>query len=438
MMIHKCSGRLSSTNGKIGWTALCSFAGLCLFSALSIAQELLPETQKVFGKYSDRVLKIQVVEKNSGAKAVIGSGFFVNQGGHIITNYHVISKLVLHSERYRAELVETDGATKLLSLLAIDVINDLALVSADVKNMPFFTIATQPLQQGTRIYSMGFPHDIGISIVEGTYNGLMEHTLYEKIHFTAPINPGMSGGPAINASGEVVGVNVSSMGEEVSFLVPAGAVVKLMKSADTAKKSPNDFLEDIRRQIVAHQYLFYTANFMRSGKSVQIGEYSLPSQISPLFKCWGDSERQENLPYHVVEHSCSTDDAIYISHDQSSGSIHFSHRYITNGGMNRFRFSNLYSDFFSGLKNGMGGNEEEVTKYVCKSGTVKQGTMSLKTAFCVRGYRKLKGLYDVAFRAAVIGSTSQGLQTELEISGVSFEKAVDLTKGYLERIKWAK
>jgi serine protease Do len=438
MTMHKCRQQGLRTVLKVGGITLYMFVGLSLLPVLSIAQDMFPETQKVFGKYSDRVLKIQVVEKNSGAKAVIGSGFFVNPDGQIITNYHVISKLVLHSERYRAELVEASGAIRPLSLLAIDVINDLALVSADVKNAPSFTITTQPLQQGTRIYSMGFPHDIGISIIEGTYNGLMEHTLYEKIHFTAPINPGMSGGPAINASGEVVGVNVSSMGNEVSFLVPSGAVVKLMKSAGPAKKDPNDFLEDIRRQIMAHQNVFYTADFMRSGKSVQIGEYSLPSQLSPLFKCWGDSQHPENYPYHIVDHNCSTDDEIYISDEQSSGSIHFSHRSITNDGMNRFRFNNLYSGFFSSGRHGMGGNEEEVTKFECKSGTVKSGTMIFKTAFCVRGYKKLKGLYDVAFKAAVIGSDSHGLQTELEISGVSFEKAVDLTKGYLEQIKWKK
>jgi serine protease Do len=436
--MHNYKRRWGCAADKTGGILLCILIEISLLAVLAIAQDMLPETQKIFGKYSDRVLKIQVVEKNSGAKAVIGSGFFVNPNGQIITNYHVISKLVLHSERYRAELVEASGTTRVLSLLAIDVIHDLALVSADVKNVPFFAIPTQSLRQGTRIYSMGFPHDIGLSIVEGTYNGLMEHKLYEKIHFTAPINPGMSGGPAINASGEVVGVNVSSMGEEVSFLVPAEAVAQLIKSAGPAKKSPNDFLEDIRRQIMAHQNIFYTANFMRSGKSVQLGEYSLPSQLSPLFKCWGDSQHPENYPYHFVDHNCSTDDEIFISEEQSSGSIHFSHRYITNDGMNRFRFNNLYSDFFSSRKQGARGNEEEVTKFECKSGMVRHGAMTFKTAFCVRGYRKLKGLYDVAFKAADIGSDRQGLQTELDISGVSFEKAVELTKGYLERIKWGK
>jgi serine protease Do len=414
------------------------FMGLFLFSVMSIAQEMPPETQKVFGKYSNRVLKVQVVEKNSGAKAVIGSGFFVDPDGRIITNYHVVSKLVLHPERYRAELMEASGTARELSLLAIDVINDLALVKAGLKNVSFFTIATQPLRQGTRIYSMGFPHDIGISIVEGTYNGLMEHTLYEKIHFTAPINPGMSGGPAINAAGEVVGVNVSSMGEEVSFLVPSKHVEKLTSSNSTVKKASKDFLEDIRRQIMNHQNLLYSADFMRSGKSVRIGQYSLPSQLSPLFKCWGDSQHPENYRYHYLDHSCSTDDQIFISDEQSSGSIHFFHRYIKNDGMNRFRFNNLYSEFFGNPKQGAGGNEEEVTKYACKSGTVKNGTITFKTAFCVRGYRKLKGLYDVTFKAAVIGSDDHGLQTELDISGVSFDKAVSLTRGYLEQIKWEK
>ena len=438
MTMHNHRWRCGRAAKGIGGIVLYTLMEISLLSVLSIAQDMLPETQKVFGKYSDRVLKIQVVEKNSGAKAVIGSGFFVNPNGQIITNYHVISKLVLHSERYRAELVETSGATRELSLLAIDVINDLALVSTDAKNVPFFTITTQSLRQGTRIYAMGFPLDIGLSIVEGTYNGLMEHTLYEKIHFTAPINPGMSGGPAINASGEVVGVNVSSMGEEVSFLVPSAAVAKLMKSAGPAKKSPNDFLEDIRRQIVAHQNVFFTANFMRSGSSVRLGEYSLPSQLSPLFKCWGDSQHPENYSYYFVDHSCSTDDEIFISEEQSSGSIHFSHRYITNKGMNRFRFNNLYSESFGSRKQGARGNEEEVTKFECKSGMVRHGGITFKTAFCARGYRKLNGLYDVIFKAAVIGSDLHGLQTELEISGVSYDKAVELTKGYLERIKWEK
>ena len=411
---------------------------ICLLPVLCIAQEMLPETQKVFGKYYNRVVKIQVVEKDSGAKAVIGSGFFVNPYGHIVTNYHVISNLILHHDRYRAELVETAGEIQALSVIGVDVINDLALVKAELNDTPFFRIAVREPQQGTRLYSMGFPQDIGLSIVEGTYNGLMKHALYKKIHFTAPINRGMSGGPTINASGEVVGVNVSSMGQSISFLVPTEPVVRIMKSDGPSKKNPQDFLEDIRSQILAHQDIFFSEDLIRSGQTVRIGDYRLPGQLSPFFKCWGDSKHPEQFPYHFVDHRCSIDDYIYISDEQSSGIMRFSHRYIINDGMNNFRFHNLYSELFQEKENYLAGNEEEVTRFECKSGAIRHGEITFKTAFCARRYRKLRGLYDVVFKAAVLGSDNSGLETELAISGISFEKAVGVTKEYLEAITWEK
>jgi S1-C subfamily serine protease len=430
--------QIHGVSKRVAGIAVFAVITIALFPVLSIAREMLPETQKIFEKYSDRVVKIQVVEKDSGAKAVIGSGFFIDPYGHIITNYHVISKLVLHHERYRAELVETAGAIRPLSILGVDVINDLALVKAEVNEAPFFRIAAREPQQGTRIYSMGFPQDISLSIVEGTYNGLMKHALYKKIHFTAPINRGMSGGPTINASGEVVGVNVSTRGLEISFLVPTEAVVKLTRSASSAKKDPQSFLDDIRRQILAHQNVFFSDDLIRSGQTVRIGDYRLPGQLSPFFKCWGDSEYPEQCPYHIVNHSCSTDDYMYISDEHSSGIIRFSHRYILNDGMNSFRFNNLYSDFFQQRNHYMASSEEEVTRFECKSGTLRLGEIIFKTAFCARGYKKLRDLYDIVLKAAVLSPDSSGLETELEISGVSFEKGTSLTKGYLEMITWEK
>ena len=419
-------------------TVLFLFVAAGSLAVPSIAQEMLPETQKVFGKYSNRVIKIQLVEKNSGAKAVIGSGFFVDPSGRIITNYHVISKMVLHPDRYRAELVETAGELRPLSVLSVDVINDLALVKVEANGVPFFKIAGKEPQQGTRLYSMGYPQDIGLSIVEGTYNGLMKHAVYKKIHFTAPINPGMSGGPTINAMGEVVGVNVRSRGQGISFLVPTEAVARLMRSTGPAGKDPQGFLEDIRGQILAHQDVFFTDDLIKSGQTVDIGGYKLPSQLSRFFRCWGDSKHPENYPYHTIDHRCSTDDYIYISGEQSSGVIRFGHRHITNDGMNSFRFSNLYSELFQDKGSYLPGNEEEVTRFECTSGAVRHGEIAFKTAFCARGYKKLRGLYDIVFKAAVLGPDDSGLETELEISGIGFEKAVGMAKGYLEMITWGK
>ncbi|HAK59855.1 MAG TPA: peptidase S1, partial [Nitrospiraceae bacterium] len=58
------------------------------------------------------------------------------------------------------------------------------------------------------------------------------------------------------------------------------------------------------------------------------------------------------------------------------------------------------------------------------------------TLFCARSYRKLPGLYDVVFKAAVLGQADRGLETTLVLSGVTYEKALRLSRDYLEKISW--
>lgn len=398
---------------------------------------ILPETQSVFGKFSDRVLKIQVVESGSGAKSEIGSGFFVSKNGHLATNYHVISKLVLHPDRYRAELVENSGTCHPLTVLGVDVINDIAIVKSELNSTHFFSLAPIKLKQGTRLYAFGYPLDIGISIVEGTYNGLLEHALYKKIHFTGSLNPGMSGGPTITATGAVAGINVATEGNEVSFLVPVEAAEKLFSSISSGVR-PKNLLATIRSQLLSHQNVYFTDNLIKSGNTVRLGNYQLPSKPAPFFKCWGDADHSEKNPYYIINHQCSTDDYVYISGKQESGIIQFHHRLISSDELNLFRFFNLYSAFFKRTDADIYGNEEEVTRYQCKTDTVRHNQIAFKTAFCIRKYRKLEGLYDIVFKAAVLGSDRTGLETTLVISGVSFEKAVSLSQSYLEAISWAK
>ena len=59
--------------------------------------------------------------------------FFVTADGHIITNYHVISKQVHYPERYRTEFIDSSGSPNPVSIIGIDVINDLAIIHAKIK-----------------------------------------------------------------------------------------------------------------------------------------------------------------------------------------------------------------------------------------------------------------------------------------------------------------
>src|SRR5262245_43949278 len=87
-----------------------------------------PTTPEIFKKFSEHVVKIEVVESGSAAKAAIGTGFFANARGHIITNYHVISKLIHSPERYRIDVSGASGLTGQAEVLAVDVVYDLAVL----------------------------------------------------------------------------------------------------------------------------------------------------------------------------------------------------------------------------------------------------------------------------------------------------------------------
>ena len=128
-----------------------------------------------------------------------------------------------------------------LSLLDIDVVNDLALLRSRDLDLAPLEVRSEAPAQGETIYSLGNPHDIGFTVIPGTYNGLEAGSYYEHIHFSGSVNAGMSGGPVIDRRGGVVGVNVSSAGNQLSFLVPAQALSALIQAWRTLETPIDDF-----------------------------------------------------------------------------------------------------------------------------------------------------------------------------------------------------
>ena len=80
------------------------------------------------------------------------------------------------------------------------------MLKTDYKAAKSFQLQQQTSVQGATVYSLGNPHDLGLIVVPGTYNGLQKHSFYPRIHFTGAVNAGMSGGPTVDAAGKVVGV----------------------------------------------------------------------------------------------------------------------------------------------------------------------------------------------------------------------------------------
>jgi hypothetical protein len=400
------------------------------------AQEDVTVTPGVFRRYGDRVARIQVVEAGSGAKVVVGSGFFIGDDGRLVTNYHVVADLVHHPDRYRAELGEGTAPGDTASILAIDVVHDLAILQAEPRPRPHFTLGPTPVRQGDRLYALGHPRDLGLSIVEGTYNGLLKHTLYPKLHFTGSLNPGMSGGPTITSDGQVVGINVSTAGNQVSFLVPVERAVALAaRVAAPGYHPPARLLDDVAEQIRAYQDAYLETLFSDSTKTVDLGPFRVPTEPAPFFRCWGHVPPETDLPYEEAEHSCSTDDEVYIAEGQQSGVVDLSYELVTTRKLGASRFYSLYTNMFTN-DNTPGGEEEHVTSWRCATRNVRAGATPLRVVACVRAYRKLAGLYDGVIKAAVLGRRDAGLVATLTLSGVSFANVERLTTRFLERFSW--
>jgi hypothetical protein len=406
---------------------------LCL-GLVSTARAQGITTQEVFERFSERVVKVEVQETGSAAKAAIGSGFYISEQGHLITNYHVISALVHNPDRYRAKAVRDEDERE-LELLNIDVIHDLALLKAEDYDGPSFTLGEVDPPQGLRLFSMGHPLDLGLNIVEGTYNGFLKHALDKRINFTGSLNPGMSGGPATTAEGEVVGINVASAGEQVSFLVPVSWAIQLHKETVSADfETPEALLDSLRQQVLDWQERQVSALVNEPPSTVELGDFVLPTEPRPHFNCWADAKREDNLPYEYVDHQCSSDDYIYISNELISGRIWFFHRLLSSTELNLFQFSALYTDHFQSIYHRLGGSENEVTAFQCHSGTVRKNELTFKTVFCLRGYRKLEGIYDAVFKAAVVGKPLTGLETSLFMSGVTYENAEAMVSWYMDSV----
>lgn len=412
------------------------FAPLLLAPAAAAAQDDAV-TAGVFRSFSGQVVRIEVREAGSGAKAGLGSGFFVSGEGHLVTNYHVIADVLHEPDRYHAYRVEAGQEAASLDVLAVDVVHDLAVLRLDAATPAFFSLADGPVRQGDRLYALGHPNDLGLSIVEGTYNGLLRHTLFPKIHFTGSINSGMSGGPTITRDGRVVGINVATSGNQVSFLVPVNRAAALAAEAVApGYEPPDDFLDRVAAQVRDYQAEYLEGMFGEEGPAVELGPYRVATEPAPFFRCWGDATRKgPELPYETVYHGCSTDDYLYIADRQRSGVVELSHELISTETLGPRRFFSLYATTFA-RDNTPSGAEEHVTSWRCATRNVRNPSTPLRSVLCLRGYRKLDGLYDAVLKVAVLGARDAGLVSTLTLSGVTWDSVDALTGRYLERVTW--
>lgn len=394
------------------------------------------DARRVFDHFAESVMKVRLIERTSGAQATIGSGFWAG-AGRIVTNYHVVSKAVHDPDLFRIEGHGEDGSLGDLELLAIDVVRDLAVLGASREGVrPLAISETRPMQ-GTRLYSLGYPHDLGRTIIEGTYNGLLQNRLLDKIHFSGSINPGMSGGPTIDEGGAVVGVNVQTAGDQVGFLVPAEPVRELLEQTRSAGfEPPADFRPTLRAQLWQHQDETVDALVEGPVATETFGAFVLAAQIAPFLKCWGDAEAEKKAPFSLVSYQCSAEDFVYVEDGHWGGMINYQHHLIESRALNPFRFHALYTHHFATPYNRTYDDIERFTDYECESSLVDASGGRMKVAFCLRALREFDGLYDFFLKIALLGRHDVGVESALSMSNVSFDNARRVTERFIEATSW--
>lgn len=171
----------------------------------------------------------------------LGSGFFINEDGFLITNFHVIeNETQISIEVYHQKDGQLERKSyKQVRIVAMNKFADLALLKIEDENAPKFKTVllggSERLDVGESVFAIGSPLGLERSVTEGivsTKTRPMEGELY--VQTTAQINPGNSGGPLFNMRGEVVGVtNMKIMfGEGLGFAIPVDAVKFFLNNRD--------------------------------------------------------------------------------------------------------------------------------------------------------------------------------------------------------------
>jgi serine protease Do len=399
--------------------------------------------RKVYEQARSQLVQIRTVLKGQASQTSVGSGFFVTAQGHIVTNFHVVAEAALKPERHDLVYVTADGREAPLKILQIDVLHDLALLKAgDAAGKSFDALTFRPdseqLSQGERIYSLGNPLDVGFAVTQGTYNGLVKRSFYPQIFFGGALSGGMSGGPALDEEGHVIGINVARRvdGEQVSFLVPATFAQALLARGKDAPPIVQPAYAIVDEQLQKHQALL-TERFIQQGwKEATHPRYHVPVPPDVFMRCWGSSEPSRTGGLDFERSDCVMDTRIFVG-DFNTGTISLRHESYDGSKLGPLRFAARYSASFRNESFVRLGPQHQ-TKPRCNEDFIDREGLPLRAVVCIRAYKKLPQLYDVSVLVATLDQNEAGVQGRFDAQGVSFVNAQKLARHYLDAYRWVK
>ena len=224
------------------------------------------------------------------SSSAAGTGIIVTSDGYILTNKHVINGAT------KVTVVLDDGTTyENVEVVAADPLNDVAFLKIkDVSDLNAATLGdSKTINVGQQVIAIGnalgeFQNSVTSGIVSGTGrsvtasdgSGYNAETLSDMIQTDAAINSGNSGGPLVNAAGEVIGINTatSSSAENMGFAIPISSVKGMLNQLIESGKAKRTYLGVYSTSITAE-------SAKQNNLPVTSGEYLYsPSSYSAIIK----------------------------------------------------------------------------------------------------------------------------------------------------------
>lgn len=408
-----------------------------LLAGLGLLPAAAMDSKKIYQLNQDRVFQVRVLNRETGKKSSIGSGFIVGDGSQVATNYHVIGQVILEPELFYITYIGKDGKEGELKLLGLDVARDLALLGADEPIGEAIKMSPMP-PRGAPIYAMGNPLDLGLSIAVGTNGGILNQTDDSRILFSGSLNPGMSGGPTFNDQGEVIGINVATARNDISFIVPSRFLNRLIEqSSARAFDTEADLKREVAQQVLAYETSYIEQLLQEDWPKLDLRQFKLPGIISPTVRCWDNSAKLSAIArYKRYQIRCANKNHVYLDEDNKFvGELIYEYFWLESEDLNPIQFYNLYENLNKDQIDSKI-DRDIVSNFNCRTWFVEVSSQELKSNLCRREYVEYKGMSDVLFTAALTGHGNKGFFITLIMTGVDYKSTLPLIKRFLEQTEW--
>lgn len=302
-------------NGRMALSWDQSFDNVTGDMTVTAQWEKVPMNTTDLAEYvQERTVTVNVKSITDGQAA--GSGFFIDDQGTIVTNFHVVEMAADISVE-----VFSGGNYPVEKVIDYSPVYDLAVLKIDMSDSPYLDFSEEAVRTGEQVYAVGSAlGTLTGSFTSGTVSSVKRTVgLIDCIQMDAAISSGNSGGPLVNAYGEVVGINTFSFvdGENLNLAIKPSMLEKLSMDKN---KSVNEFKE----WYITESSRSYSPWDYESFYYSLINTYQYVTGAKCLYSVDGDSYYEgyyDMSEYYIYDYVASEYDT-YVEYLKSIGFIY--------------------------------------------------------------------------------------------------------------------